>query len=252
MLHSRGANLYDPESVKAIIRALDIEDSSKKVYCRYYEAFLEFLGGAWHQPKYHAIQKKKQLALEEDLDALIATAVSKRTGAFLQTLKETGARPGEILGLKWDDIDFERRLLAINDPKKHNNSRRIEVSAQLLKMLGRLPRKPERVFPTNYHAMYSAFHKQKAKASYKLANPKLAKITFKTFRDWRFTMEAHRVQDNMLKVQGSTGHKAISSVMKYIIYEQEVYGETEYDEFDVVYAETRAEFVKYLQDGYDL
>ena len=251
MLHNLGANLYDPESVKAVIKPLNIEDSSKKVYCRYYEAFLTFLGGTWDKPRYNAVQKKKQLALEEDLDTLIA-AVSKRTGAFLQTLKETGARPGEILGLKWDDIDFERRLLAINDPEKGSNSRRIKVSPKLLKMLGRLPRKSDRVFPTNYHAMYSAFDKQRAKASYKLANPKLKKITFKTFRDWRFTMEAHRVHGNMLKVQGFTGHKAISSVMKYIIWEQEVYGESEYDEFDVVYAETRSEFFKYLQDGYDV
>lgn len=53
------------------------------------------------------------------------------------------ARPGEVLALKWDDVDFGRRLIIMNHPEKGSNSRTVKVSPKLMKMLARLPTKSE-------------------------------------------------------------------------------------------------------------
>jgi len=115
-------------------------------------------------------------------------------------LKESGDRSEELLGMKSHDIDFERGLLAINYPEKGSKPRTIKVSLKLLKMPGRLSRKSDRVFPTIYGSIYQCFMKQRDKASDKLANPRLKKLGFRRLWDCRLTMEAHRVDGNMLKV----------------------------------------------------
>jgi integrase len=50
---------------------------------------------------------------ETELDALINSAKSKLLAAFLQTLKETFADPGEALRIKWLDIDTSKKQIAI-------------------------------------------------------------------------------------------------------------------------------------------
>ena len=46
------------------------------------------------------------------------------------TALNTGMRRGEILGLKWDDVDFERRQLLIRD-SKIGESRTVELNELL-------------------------------------------------------------------------------------------------------------------------
>jgi len=57
--------------------------------------------------------------LEEEIDLLI-NACSKVPATFLQTLKETGARCGEIRKIQWTDINENNRTIAINQPKKES------------------------------------------------------------------------------------------------------------------------------------
>ncbi len=58
----------------------------------------------------------------------------------------TGMRRGEILGIKWDDIDWGQSLIFL--PKtKSGQPRWIPLSPLLRDLLSRLPRDSERVFP---------------------------------------------------------------------------------------------------------
>ncbi len=61
---------------------------------------------------------------------------------FLQVLKETGARCGEIWQLKWEDIDFESKVVNIT-AEKHSNPRVVHLSNKLLEMLEKLPKTTE-------------------------------------------------------------------------------------------------------------
>jgi len=52
------------------------------------------LGKSWSPPKYKAVWKIPFIPTEQELDQLIA-GCNRKTAAFLQLLKETGARCDE-------------------------------------------------------------------------------------------------------------------------------------------------------------
>ena len=109
------------------------------------------VGGKWEAPLYKTIRKLPFIPKETEIDQLIA-GCSKRMATFLQMLKETGARCGEIWRLKWDDIDFESKVVNIT-PEKNSNPRVTHLSNKLLEMLKQLPKNyGERVFSLPKHA----------------------------------------------------------------------------------------------------
>ena len=67
-----------------------------------------------------------------------ATVMDPFAAAALRLLIFTGARLREILGLKWDHVDFERGLLLLPDSK--TGKKPIILNAPALDILARLPR----------------------------------------------------------------------------------------------------------------
>ena len=66
------------------------------------------------------------------------------TAAYLQTLLLTGARPGEVLGLRWEDINTKWKGLTIRD--KVEGERVIPLTPYVSHLLTTLPRRNEFVF----------------------------------------------------------------------------------------------------------
>jgi integrase len=66
------------------------------------------------------------------------------TAAYLQTLLLTGARPGEVLELRWEDVDTRWKSLIIRD--KIEGRRMIPLTPYVSHLLTRLPRRSEWVF----------------------------------------------------------------------------------------------------------
>ena len=64
--------------------------------------------------------------------------------AYLQTLLLTGARPGEVLALKWDDINTQWHGLTIRD--KVEGERVIPLTPYVHSLIAALPRRNEWVF----------------------------------------------------------------------------------------------------------
>jgi len=64
--------------------------------------------------------------------------------AYLQTLLLTGARAGEVLGLKWDDINTKWRGMTIRD--KVEGTRIIPLTPFVTQLLATLPKRNEWVF----------------------------------------------------------------------------------------------------------
>lgn len=64
--------------------------------------------------------------------------------AYLQTLLLTGARPGEVLTLKWDDINIQWHGLTIRD--KVEGERVIPLTPYVHSLIAALPRRNEWVF----------------------------------------------------------------------------------------------------------
>lgn len=67
-----------------------------------YSSFLKFTGLSGHPPKYKPAEKMPYVPTEADIDQLIEGS-GRILSTFLQFLKETGARSGEVARVKWSD-----------------------------------------------------------------------------------------------------------------------------------------------------
>ena len=65
---------------------------------------------------------------------------------YLQITLLTGARPGEVLSLKWQDINEQWKGILIRD--KYEGTREIPATKYVLHLLSTIPRKNEWVFPS--------------------------------------------------------------------------------------------------------
>jgi len=246
LLTRLGAELRDPESVKKTIKNMSVSDSTKKVYCDYYESFLRFLGGSWERPNYRVEPRAIYIPTEAELDLLIA-GLGRKVGTFCQVLKDTGASASEGAGIIWRDIDFERRLININKTTKGHSSRTVQVSQKCLDMLNRLARREEKIF--HLASTVSSFYIQRKRLAHRLSNPNLLKIHLHTFRHWKGTTTYHRKPD-IEYVQKLLGHKNIENTMIYINLDRTYFGDRA-DDFTVKVASTVEEAVKLIEVGFE-
>lgn len=229
-LVKRGADLSNPEQVKEIIAKQETWSNGYKLLMKYaYQAFMDMEGLTWKPPRYQRREKMPFVPSEAELGQLIGGA-GKTVSIFLQALKETGADPGEIMGMKWMDINKENNTISINRPVKRHNARILPVSSDLIERLSLLPRKAERVFSMDSHSMYTNYWHQRKRMARNFKNPRLLKITFTTFRHWKATTEYHRTKD-VLHVKQLLGHKSLNSTMIYIDIEKATYTKNENSEF---------------------
>jgi integrase len=230
VLAKRGANLYDPESIKETIVNQTWSNGRKNNAVDAYSSYLKMVGGTWKAPLYTTIRKLPFIPKESEIDILIAVC-TKRMGTFLQMLKETGARCGEIWRLKWDDVDFESKIVNIT-AEKNSNPRVVHLSNKLLDMLQYLPKAyGDRIFsfphmPVDHFS--TLLIQQRKRAAHKIQNPRLLKIHFHTFRYWKGTMVYHETKD-MYYVMQKLGHKQIKNTLLYVQLEEALFqGETNY------------------------
>ncbi|MCL5739630.1 MAG: integrase family protein [Betaproteobacteria bacterium] len=90
---------------------------------------------------------KDDSLLKEQLPAWFAAVRSignPTVAAYLQTLLLTGARPGEVLAMRWDDLNTQWRGLTIRD--KVEGERVIPLTPYVWHLLAALPRRNEFVF----------------------------------------------------------------------------------------------------------
>jgi len=94
--------------------------------------------------------KVKQDALQREQLKVWFDAVQKlpntAAGAYLQALLLVGARPGELLALKWSDLNLKWKGLTIHD--KVEGVREIPLTPYVAHLLNALPRVNEWVFAT--------------------------------------------------------------------------------------------------------
>ncbi len=87
------------------------------------------------------------------------------------------------------DIDYEKRIVTLNEPEKGSNPRIWKVSTVLIEMVNALPKTSEQVFPGSLKSMKGTWIDTRARLAETLQNPRLKKITFYTFRHWKATTQ---------------------------------------------------------------
>lgn len=96
---------------------------------------------------------KADVLLREQLPAWFAAVRqlgNPTVSAYLQALLLTGARPGEVITLRWADLNLQWRSLAIRD--KVEGERVIPLTPYVLHLLAALPRRSEWVFASASNA----------------------------------------------------------------------------------------------------
>jgi integrase len=240
-------NIEDPEDVKAQLANSNQAISTKKNIASIYNQYLTYNGKTWNRPHWKQQAPPPFIPTEEELDTLI-NAGRPKTACLLQSLKETGARIGEMLLVKWTDIDTQRRTISIT-PEKGSNPRILPISPKLIDMLNQIPHNNEHVFPTIQHSKRVTFTNLRKRTAKKLGNPRLLKIHFHTFRHWKGTMEYHKTKD-IIHVQHVLGQKDIENTMIYINLDQALFN-TQSDEWTCKATNDLNEAKQLIETGFE-
>ncbi len=208
-----GINLFDPQTfIDKMTELGDAKTNTRKYnLAKALKSFLNYHQIEAKLPKYKFKRPLPYVPPEEYLDQLIACALSDQMSVLLWTLKELGARPGEVLRLEWNDIDIAHKTINISHPEKGCNSRILPISEELLKVLLALPHIKQN-FIFNYKNRNCAgrnFRKLRDRAIRKFGNLELRKIDFYTFRYWRATEEYDRSHKDFESVMYLLGHTSL-------------------------------------------
>jgi len=243
-LARKGANLSDPESIETVLATEKWSPATKANIVRIYQAFCKTFNISWTPPKIHYEPKQPFIPLESEIDQLIA-GCGKRTATFLQALKDTGARCGEAIKLKWTDVNSENNTIAINNPEKGSRSRTIKVSIKTIAMISAMPKKyGDYIFNPN-QAPRDAFYLSREKIARKLQNPRLRQIHFHTLRHFKGSTEAMKTRDPF-HVKYLLGHKKLENTEIYMHLTE--FGNEEYHSST---AKTVEEALKLIDSGFE-
>jgi integrase len=249
LLIDNAANLYEPETVKAVIATKESWSSTTKVLVTAaYHKFAEHCNIKWKMPKYRACKKIPFIPLESEIDALIA-ACGRKTSVVLQIMKETAMRCGEAVRLEWKDIDGEQASITLNLPEKNGIARMFKVPNKLISMVNSLPKKSKGIFGSSpvqcQRSLATAFYIQRKRVAMKLQNPRLLQIHFHTLRHWKATMEYAKTKD-ILHVMKLLGHRKIDNTL---VYTQLISFES--NDYHSAVAKTVEEAKKLIEAGFE-
>ena len=246
---AKHCNILDPEQVKETLANIHWKNTTKNSIIWSLTPFYTFNKIKWNgKPYYQKESKLPFIPTEEELNILIASA-GKTYQALLQMLKETGTRIGEACLLKWYDYDAKRKIISVT-PEKGSHPRILPISETLKKMLGKLPKDEERIFPKKLHSYRMTFEHLRKRISERTNKPRIAKIHFHTFRHFKGTMEYHKTKD-IIHVQRILGHRCIQSTMVYINIESALWLNTQ-DEWTHKVCNSLEEEGKLINAGFEL
>jgi integrase len=250
VLVDRGANLFDPDSVKDVIAKQTWSSNRKRNVINAYALFLKLNKMSWEPPRCNVEESIPFIPTEQEIDALISAA-PKKLSVFLLMLKETAMRRGEAKRIEWINIDSDKNTITLNHPEKHSNSRMWKVTPQLIAQLNALPKNSTKVFGNSrMDTLKIAFLRLRKKQAAKLQNPRLLTIGFHTLRHWKATTLYHRTKDP-LYVRDFLGHKSMKNTERYINIERKMFANYEGDEFTVKVTAKQEEATTYLEQGFE-
>jgi integrase len=245
----RRCNLWDSNQVTETIKKANWINRRKNIAFYAYRDWCRWKGYDFEFEKLRESSSPlPYIPSEKEIDQLIASC-NPYYASFLQTMKETAFRPGEVLILRVMDVDFERGIITLNKPLKWSNPRQKKISDKLLAMIKRTvgeKNSDERIWQYSYNSMHRTFYSKKKQLAEKLENPNFNIISFKTFRHWKATMTYHETKD-ILYVKELLGHKELKNTLIYT-HLVDFGGE---DSYSVKVASNLEEFTNLLENGFE-
>ena len=186
------------------------------------------------KPKVRLFEKDfRFLRTEEEIARFLRAAREEGELSFslYATAVDTGMREGEIAGLRWEDVDFERRLITVqrsfDGPTKAGDVRYVPILDVLLPIMRswRLRCPGAMVFPNRDGGMYGksgrifqeVFHRVLDAAGFPKAERNGKIRRYVTFHDLRHTFASSWVANggDIFKLQKILGHKSIQMTQRY-------------------------------------
>jgi len=134
-------------------------------------------------------------------------------GPFVEMGFETGARRGEILSLRWDDVDLKTGTALLRDVKNTRNpdkivNRSIGLSTRAREILSALPRRNPNVFPMTANAFRLSFARVRKNLS----------LTHFHFHDTRHDFVSRMVEAKwaIALIMAQVGHTSTKSLERYM------------------------------------
>ena len=126
---------------------------------------------------------------------------------IVQLALETGMRLGEIMGVKWPDVNLRSRVVRLSDTK--NGTRRdVPLSSRAVATLQALPKSLDgRVFPIAVETVKKAYHIAVERAG-------IEDLRFHDLRHEANSRVFERGLD-MMEVAAITGHKTLAMLKRY-------------------------------------
>lgn len=164
--------------------------------------------------------RRAHLTQEQESRLLSALAVSERRpdgtlGAgtrnpwmysIVSLAIETGMRRGELLSMRWRDVDFDLRVVHLYDTK-NSEDRDVPLSPRALATLEPLKGEPHAfVFPTSPEAVKKAFARAAKAAG-------MEELRFHDLRHIATTRLSRKL--SVLELSAVTGHKTLSMLQRY-------------------------------------
>ncbi len=169
----------------------------------------------------------------EQVTALVRAAASEQDGAIYLTAALTGLRRGELVALRWCDVDFEREAIRVRGTyangvltsPKSGHGRSVPMVAQVATILARLGQRDhdvaeeDLVFPGEHggHLDGSALRRRYVAAQ------TAADLPLIRFHDLRHTFGtlAARGAESLVELQHWMGHAEIRTTQRYTHYREQ-------------------------------
>ncbi len=180
------------------------------------------------------------LRTREEIRRLLVAAAEEEPGVMemYATALYTGMRAGELCGLRWEDVDLDRRLITVkrsygNNYTKTGAIRHVPILDPLLRLLRAWSLKStgDWLFPNTVGNVRQPSDRI-LQETYKTCLDR-AKLDRIRFHDLRHTFASHWVMasGDIFRLQKILGHKDIKTTMRYAHLAPDVFTE-DYDRLD--------------------
>ena len=154
---------------------------------------------------FKGVTKRLRYLLPEEVQRLLANC-QDYLKPIVTVAVNTGMRRGEILGLKWNQVDLDMGTITLTDTK--NSEKRIVFMNETVKeALKDLARKNDLVFPVEVHVLKKDYEEALTKAE----------IKDFTFHDLRHTFASILAMrgTELNDIRDLLGHKSIAMTLRY-------------------------------------
>jgi integrase len=239
-----------PEEMLGQVLANSWVDKSKNNAIDVIMDYAKFLGISVERPRFRPYQNSEMYVPSPEMVKQFVYRIRKiQLRTMVKIAVETGASAGEVWQLTWRDVNLQSKQITITGVKGHRTMQ-YPISDELCSLLMQIQHGADRIF-TNLNKpdrIDDSIQDYRTRLANETGNSDFHKIHFHSFRHFAISWHYFKSKD-IVSTQRFARHSNINNTLRYVHI---VKSWIKSNEYDVVYAENKAELTKYLSEGYNL